>query len=467
MRKYSLCLAIVFASLVYGKTNVYVYEADGNTPFNNRNIIVGTRLTLIVSSDSNEYWNGGLFIGGSDRAFGTLSARDYDANTRDFTGSHLRQAGNSARVTGWKDSSLWGFDMFTYYPVYGDSNSNITLPGDWFIVDYTAEKAGICKVGFYDYSISWSEPSYYLTFTQERSRDFNNDGKVNFLDYSILASNWNRDDCGDPNWCDNTDLNSDGKINFIDLADFVDFWLWGKFDIKTRKLVEPNVLADSNVPIDTNVPVEPNIVIRIVDIGDNNEITLDVNESITLYLRLKTMGPEGLGIFNGDVIISDTNLGSIDNREYNPNDPNFINNSTARILAEPRDPFFDYIGPGYEQSEGIQFLAANIGGNINDGDLASFVFTCRGGGNVTLSLKNYLAGINPKLVNILIHQNNPNFQKMKSSNVSSQMAETVDTAELVDWLEKMRLEDPNFNGTMTEDDWVQFIETVNSSGELY
>ena len=226
MRKYALSAVIVFASLVCGQVTVTVYEADETTPFNYRDIMVGTKLALIVSSDSNDYWNGGLFIGGDNRALGTLSAWDYDANTRDYTGSHFEEAGNLARVTGWKDSSIWGSDMCTFYPVYGDSNDANTQPGNWFIIDYTAEKAGDCNVGFYDYSVSWDEPVYYLTFTQAGSCDFNRDGKVDFQDYAILVSNWNRIDCAEPNWCRGTDLNLDGNVDLTDLAGFMSFWLW-------------------------------------------------------------------------------------------------------------------------------------------------------------------------------------------------------------------------------------------------
>ena len=498
MLKYVLSVVIVFASLVCGQTTVTVYEADGTTPFDYRDIMVGTRLTLIVSSDSNDYWSGGLFIGGDNRALGTLSARDYDANTRDYTGSHFEEAGNLAKVTGWKDSSIWGFDMFTFYPVYGDSNSENTLLGDWFIIDYTAEKAGDCNVGFYDYSISWDEPVYYLAFTQLGSCDFNNDKKVDFQDYAILASNWSRVDCNDPDWCDGTDLNLDGNVDFTDLAGFMEFWLWPASENTGNEPPSP----PSPPPPPLLPPVDANIIIRIVDINDNNEITIGVNESITLYLRLTTTEQGGLGIFDIDAMISDTNLGSIDNREYNPDDPNDPSNGTARILAEPRNPFFDYVGPGYEQPEGITLVAANVGadfnvGAFNDGNLASFVFTCRGQGDVTLSLK---TDTYPRLEGILIHQVDSNSQQMmmggggggmamESSNVamksssaavksssmamessdvtmeSSQMSEDIDVDELATWLEETLANDPNFSEITTEDNWSQFIETVKNSGE--
>ena len=455
MRKYALSLVIVFTSLVCGQTTVTVYEADGTTPFDYRDIMTGTKLTLVVSSDSNDYWSGGLFIGGDNRTLGTLSARDYDANTRDYTGSHFEEAGNLAKVTGWKDSSIWGFDMFTFYPTYGDSNSENTLSGNWFIIDYTAEKAGDCNVGFYDYSVSWDAPVYYLAFTQSGSCDFNNDKKVDFQDYAILASNWNRTDCAEPNWCDGTDLNLDGNVDFTDLIGFMDFWLW------------PNSPNDNDT--EPQIPVDSNIIIRIVNIDDNNEITIDVNESLTLYLRLTTTEQGGLDIFDVEAMTSDTNLGFIDNREYNPDDPN---DGTARILAEPRNPLLDYVGPGYEQPEGIILSAACTESNINDGNLASFVFTCKEQGDVTLSLKNYSTDTYPKLASILIHQVNPNSQQMMMGGggvamESSQISEDIDINELAAWFEEICANDPNLRETMTEDNPSQFIETVENVEESY
>jgi hypothetical protein len=258
----------------------------------------------------------------------------------------------------------------------------------------------------------------------------------------------------------------------------MDFWLWPASENTGNEPPPPP-------------PVDANIIIRIVDIDDNNEITIDVNESLTLYLRLTTTEQGSLGIFDVEAMISDTNLGFIDNREYNPDDPNDPNNGTARILAEPRDSFFDYVGPGYQQPEGITLFAASLEADFNDGNLASFVFTCKGQGDVTLSLKNYLTDTYPRLESILIHQVDPNSQQMmmggsgvvmesssvavKSSSMamessgaameSSQVSEDVDTDELVSWLEETWANDPNLRETTTEDDWSKFIETVKNSEE--
>ena len=226
-----LILALGIVPIATGQITLEVREADGETPFDcNDDIMVGSRLTIIVSSDCNsdcnDYWSGGLFIEGEDRALGTLAGRGLDPNARDYTDSHYKAAGDFAKVTGWKDSSIWGFDLYTFYPVDGNSESNSTIAGDWFIIDYKADKVGDCNVGFYDYSINWDDPNYFLSFSHSPTRDLNFDEKVNFVDFATFASKWNATDRNDPNWYDGADLDGDGEVGSVDLGLFVEYWLW-------------------------------------------------------------------------------------------------------------------------------------------------------------------------------------------------------------------------------------------------
>jgi len=162
-RLLALILVLSIVPVASAQITLKVYEADEITPFDcNDDVMVGTELIIIISSDSNDYWSGGLFIAGQDRALGTLAGRDYDPNTRDWTGSHYEDAGEFAKVSGWKDSSIWGFDLYTFYPI-GNPDNNSTVPGDWFGIDYYVDEIGDCNVGFYDYNVSWNEPNYYIT----------------------------------------------------------------------------------------------------------------------------------------------------------------------------------------------------------------------------------------------------------------------------------------------------------------
>ncbi|MHC4173865.1 MAG: dockerin type I domain-containing protein [Planctomycetota bacterium] len=222
-----LVLFLGLASMAMGEVSTRVYLADANTPLEladpnvpyvYRDIMVGTRLTIIVDSNIAEDWDGGLFIAGTDRDYGVLSGRDYNNITLVWEGSRLEAAGDGARVFDWQDDLRSGFDL------YGHRSA---VAGDWFIIDYTATSVGTCNVGFYDYG--WpggmDYPIYDLVFDHVRTRDFNQDSKVDFADFAIFASYWQVVDCNDPNQCEGADLDTDGNIDSNDLELFVDYWL--------------------------------------------------------------------------------------------------------------------------------------------------------------------------------------------------------------------------------------------------
>jgi hypothetical protein len=192
--------------------------ADPNIPFVYRDIMVGTKLTIIVNSDANGYWEGGLFVQGEDRKYGVLSARDYNAVTLDWEGSRLDAASNEARVFDCVDEVRSGFDL------YGHRDA---IAGDWFIIDYTATGVGECSVGFYDYNRpgGMDYPIYEMVFFHVPTRDFNDDTIVSFIDFAILASYWQVADCSDPNMCAGTDLDNNDSVDIDDLILFCDYWL--------------------------------------------------------------------------------------------------------------------------------------------------------------------------------------------------------------------------------------------------
>ena len=214
----SMAMGEVSTRVCLADSNTPLELADPNIPFVYQDIMVGTKLTIIVDSNIAGFWEGGLFIAGIDRDYGFLSGRDYNDTTLDWEGSRFKAVGDKARVFDRQDVIQSGFDF------YGHRSAS---EGDWFIIDYTAISVGYCNVGFYDYTRPGviDSPVYEITFSHVRTRDFNNDTSVDSADFAVLASHWQKTGCSDPNWCEGTDLDTNGNVDCNDLTLFMDYWL--------------------------------------------------------------------------------------------------------------------------------------------------------------------------------------------------------------------------------------------------
>jgi hypothetical protein len=247
-----LVIGVTIVSPVLARVWTTVYRCDETTPLEAvdpnhptiyRDIMVGTRLVIVVSSDApgiygdHQLWSGGLVISLDDWQRGTLSGRRYDQKRRNYDGSLLAAAGPAGAGTVvyreyFQPDTGNGFDLGV---------SQFSFAGDWFVFDYHAEQTGFCDVGLYDYHASFDVPLETLSFTHVPSRDFNGDTIVNFQDFALLASRCRAGVMPDPNGLDAPfDLDSDGRIDPGDIASFSEYWL--------ERTDCPQPIPDPNAP---------------------------------------------------------------------------------------------------------------------------------------------------------------------------------------------------------------------------
>jgi hypothetical protein len=223
-----LLIGLLWSAAAIGNVSMRLCEADSNTPFDsNMPIMVGTKLTIYADSNSAaSMWLGGFDlikpVTNPDPAIGVLAGRGWDVNAPDYRNSHFSSAGNRARIIDWENEDQHSFELF--------ANGSNMAEGTWFVVDYNATNVGDCTIELVEYNGSEIVLLMSRTLHQVATRDFNNDGQVNFIDFAKLASYWLHTDCNELDDCEGTDLNPvpDGQINFLDVMYFADFWL-GRF----------------------------------------------------------------------------------------------------------------------------------------------------------------------------------------------------------------------------------------------
>ena len=219
-----LTVVVFFAPVTLARVWITVYRCDETTsldvvdpnhPTVYRDIMVGTRLAIVISSDADTDWWGALTLSWDDWNQGTLSGRGYNEEEFNFDGSCLPDAGIEPMVTDSDDANGITFEF---------GSGRFAVAGPWFIVDYRAERVGPCSIAFYDGDYSWDVPREILSLNHVPSRDFDGDAIVNFEDFALFASRWRAPADLDPNEA-TFDLNTDGSVNISDLVQFAQYWL--------------------------------------------------------------------------------------------------------------------------------------------------------------------------------------------------------------------------------------------------
>ncbi len=225
-----LAALAVLTPTVHAKVWITAYRCDEATPLEAidpnhptipHDIMVGTRLVLIIRSDApgvKDYvlWSGELQVSWDDWQRGTITGRGYNEKWEIYDGSFLPAAGwRPSSVSDREDPNWVGFDF---------GAAPYSTAGDWFVFDYHAQRVGTCVVGLYDLYESWDAPVQTLTFTHVPSRDLNGDTVVNGRDFALLASHWGAN--ADPNSrAAAFDLDADRQIDVDDLRLFSEYWL--------------------------------------------------------------------------------------------------------------------------------------------------------------------------------------------------------------------------------------------------
>ncbi len=238
----SLVLASLLATTASARVwaDVYLSDevtplplADPNVPHVYRDIMVGTRLAIFISSDTGGFWNGLIWLSPQDLAVGDVSGRDYSLESRRYEGSCLSALGSHSSVTLRTSSVGSRLDLFAWLD---------SIAGEWFVLDFEALGVGTCTPGLYAYGPSDPNSSdrspedadpppfevdllQVLSFQHVLTRDYDQDHLVNFVDFAILADQWRVADVEEPNAAPALDLNADDWVDARDMALFSEYWL--------------------------------------------------------------------------------------------------------------------------------------------------------------------------------------------------------------------------------------------------
>lgn len=209
---------VSLASPSNAQVSANLYYADGNTPLEYSDIMVGTQLKIIISSQTSysQYYNGTLKLLDTSKA---LIDADYGNAP---TNSILPSAGTGAFLQPLYEGESLQFGA-------GDDPSNGPDVGDWFIIDYNAIDLGTSTIELYRNIPPPPYPIDELLDTIElnhvKTRDVVENYVVGFDDFALLAEYWQVTDCGgDPN-CLMVDFDDSNSIDINDLMEFADYWL--------------------------------------------------------------------------------------------------------------------------------------------------------------------------------------------------------------------------------------------------
>lgn len=214
-------------------TNEPIALADPNLPYVYPEMMAGTQLTLVISSNiPRERWGGmGIFILESSWEQGQLFGRDYNEITTFYDGSALPAAGPNPLVGDnyVQIRNEWAFGLeFSIFKPGADV-------GDWFVVDFNSYEPGECVLYFMEQDQEDErEPAFSMNLPLVPTRDFNLDHGVDFGDFIMMAQTWYEVMESEPNRVPG-DFDDSLRVDWRDMQAFCQFWL-----ARTRGQIDEN-----------------------------------------------------------------------------------------------------------------------------------------------------------------------------------------------------------------------------------
>lgn len=249
----SLCSADVWTSVYYADGITPLPRLDPNMPLLDPNIptvyvdiMVGTQLSIVVSSDAHTVrWAGELSIDDPDALRGQIWPCDYNALTYNWAEScSVLPAARSMSGRGKAPLVRYGKSSMAdahFVSMMGTKDPNI---GEWFVVDYHAIGIGECRVLFEEPIPPSVPPPIFepipveirvlgeMVFTHAQTRDFDDNHVVDFSDFALMARQMQDYEDTDPNlpidpssFPYEYDFDQNQALDSTDLSMFMGFWL--------------------------------------------------------------------------------------------------------------------------------------------------------------------------------------------------------------------------------------------------
>jgi uncharacterized repeat protein (TIGR01451 family) len=120
--------------------------------------------------------------------------------------------------------------------ITGDGKVNLldfsVLANKWMLADCSdlnnwCDKADIDHSGNVGIDDLLIMAEHWMDCLFEINPDFTGEGKVNLADFSVFAAQWDNQNCVEPDWCNGADLNRTGSVGMDDLLIFAEHWLEG------------------------------------------------------------------------------------------------------------------------------------------------------------------------------------------------------------------------------------------------